>query len=719
MKRITYFTLFTLLSASCSFAQEDFDVDSDVVELDPYVITGTRTMQHISESPVRTELLTPEDLEFAATKTFADAIELIPGIRVENNCQNCGTSEILMLGLEGKYSSLLFDGQPLYSGLASVYGLDQIPSVFIDRIEVVKGAGSSIYGSGAVGGVINIISHSPSVSGGLAEIRYDDVKGGRATEFSGLVDYVDKTGKTAITVYAQSSDTDPVDLNDDGYSELTKRSLDVMGTKAIFKTSKGTLTFNYSKTIESRRGGDQFSLPDNLSNISEHLETERDCGSVSWESILSDRLDYRIDAGFAYTDRDSFYGGLFGHAVDEALVPESTLGAGDNDQAMIDLGYSTYGEVAQDEYGYTKDWVYNVETQVNYRWSEHYTSVGVQYSTEKIEDIIPVSSFVEGYPAEADVSHGDTLGLYVQDDWSFATDWEIVPGVRVDKNSELDDPIISPRISLRWQATPSLVLRGTLGTGFRAPQPFDEDLHIEVISGERAKTIQAENLEEEKSVSGLISAVWNPEFAKGRFTAEANVFYTKLDGAFALSEIRHDSSHSEAYRIRYNGPDAEIGGVEFNLGCLPFKNLRVDLGYVIQYARYTEDIAIYEDDEGNIIYEDDFLEKPNQYGILQATYTNKDFFDVNFSAIYTGPMKVLNEGSGYLNDHTDRFLVLNLTFSREFKMNGFPDLKLSVGVKNITDDRQEDLEVGYDRDPSYFYGPRTPRTYFVSTKLTF
>jgi outer membrane receptor for ferrienterochelin and colicins len=717
MKLIRTYLVGTVLSSTCAVAQVNLDDSDSVVELEPYVVTGTRTMQHISQSPVRTELLTSTDLEFTATKTFADAIELVPGIRVENNCQNCGTSEILMLGLEGKYSSLLFDGQPLYSGLASVYGLDQIPSIFIDRIEVVKGAGSSMYGSGAVGGVVNIISHDPIKSGGLAEIRYDDVKGGRSTEFSGMIDYVD--AKTAITVYAQTSDTDPVDLNDDGYSELTKRSLDVMGTKVVFNTDKGTFAFNYSKIIESRRGGDQFSLPDNLSNISEHLETKRDTGSISWQSALSERLDYKIDAGFAYTDRDSFYGGLFGHAVDEALVPESSLGAGDNDQGMIDLGYRTYGEVAQDEFGYTKDWVYNVEAQVNYRWITHYTSLGVQYSTEKIEDIVPVSSFVEGYPAEASVSHGDTVGVYVQDDWHFAEGWEFVPGVRFDKNSELDDPIVSPRISLRWQATPSLVLRGTLGTGFRAPQPFDEDLHIEVISGERAKTIQADDLEEEKSVSGLISAVWNPEFAKGRLTVEANAFYTKLDGAFALSEIRHDSSYPEAYRIRYNGPDAEVGGMEFNLGCLPLKNLRIDLGYIIQYARYTEDIDIYDDGEGNVISEDDFLEKPQQYGILQATYTNKDFVDVNFSAIYTGPMKVLNEGGGYLNDHTDRFLVLNLTFSREFKINGFPSVKLSIGVKNIIDDRQEDLEVGYDRDPSYFYGPRTPRTYFVSSRFNF
>jgi len=691
----------------------------DFVELDPMVVTGTRTIQKISESPVRTELLTTEDFQNAATQTFADAIELVPGIRVNNNCQNCGTSDMVLLGLEGKYSSILFDGQPLYTGLAGVYGLDQIPSIFIDRIEVVKGAGSSVYGSGAVGGVVNIIAHRPVKSGGLVELRYDDIDGESATEASFMLDYTDVSGKTAVTVYGQSARTDPVDLNDDGYSELTKRTLDVLGIRWIQQIGKGELSMDYTRTTESRRGGDQFDLPDNLSNISEHLETKRDSGSVSWTCAPTDSFDYSIRAGVAYIDRDSFYGGLFGHDADEALVPESSSGAGDNDQGFIDLGYRTYGEVAQDEYGYTKDRVYNVEGQGNYLWGDHYTSVGVQYTREKIEDTVPVSSFVEGYPSSANVARGETVGVYVQDDWDFAQGWEIVPGMRFEKNSELDDPIFSPRVSLRWQAAPTFVLRSTFGTGFRAPQPFDEDLHIEVISGARAKTIQADDLEEEKSMSGLISAVWTPEACKGRLSLEANAFYTKLDGTFALSEIQHDSEHAEAYRIRYNGPDAEVGGVEVNLGCLPFRNLRADLSYICQFSRYMDPITIYDDGEGNVIEEDDFLKTPEQYGIFTATCTNEAFADVTFSAVYTGPMKVLNEGSGVLNDSTDSFLVLNLTLSRSFKLDGLPEFTLTAGVKNLTDDRQDDLETGADRDPGYLYGPRMPRTFFVSTRISF
>src|SRR5687768_13735298 len=98
--------------------------------LDPLVVTGTRTPQRLSETPIRTEVLGSEDLSFTAARCLADAVELLPGVRVENNCQNCGTSEVLLLGLEQKYTQLLFDGAPLFTGLAGVYGIEQVPTVF-------------------------------------------------------------------------------------------------------------------------------------------------------------------------------------------------------------------------------------------------------------------------------------------------------------------------------------------------------------------------------------------------------------------------------------------------------------------------------------------------------------------------------------------------------------------------------------------------------------
>ncbi len=104
----------------------------------------------------------PEIIEMSKAKTLGDAVEYNPGIRVESGCQNCNFKTIRMLGLQGPYTQILFDGLPTMSSLAKVYGVDHIPAQMVDRIEVVKGGGSAIYGPGAVGGVVNVISHTPS-----------------------------------------------------------------------------------------------------------------------------------------------------------------------------------------------------------------------------------------------------------------------------------------------------------------------------------------------------------------------------------------------------------------------------------------------------------------------------------------------------------------------------------------------------------------------------
>lgn len=706
-----------VFAASAAGASEPTDDGGATLKLDDFVVTGTRTLHRVGDSPVRTELVTADGIRSAGLCSLADTLELLPGVRVENNCQNCGTSDILMLGLEGKYTSVLFDGVPLYSGLAAVYGIDQIPAAFISRIEVVKGGGSAAYGSGAVGGVVNIIGRNPERSGGFLEYRHDSVKGQPSTRIGGIVDYVSADGDRTLTAYAQSTRVDPVDLNQDGISDLTKRDLQVYGVRVGQKIGQGLLRFDYNRTVEFRRGGNKFDQPDNLADISERIDTARDAGSLLWAVTVNPDFDYQATAGFAYIDRQTFYGGLFGRAADAPLTPESAAGAGDNDQPFIDRGYSTHGQVAQDQFGFTRNWVYNADIQFNYRRADHHLSVGAQYYREKIDDIVPVSAFVADYPVRADIASGDNIGLFVQDDWHLAQNWEVVVGLRADRNSELADPILSPRLNVKWTPSEQLTLRATYGVGFRAPQPFDEDLHIELIAGERARTVQAADLQEERSFSTLLSATWNPAFAEGKMTLEATGFYTGLDGTFTNSAVQSDPVAGDKFRLRYNGPDAEVGGVELNIGALPLPNLRIDAGYVMQFARYKSPVVLFDDGAGTVVAERDFMETPRHYAVVQATYTRVETGSVAISAVYTGPMKEINLRTGILNDRTPHFLVWNATVSRSFQWSPRSTTTLMLGVKNLFDSRQKDLESGVNRDPYYLYGPRTPRTVFASAAL--
>jgi len=692
--------------------------DEPVVELRDYVITGTRTMQRIDASPVRTELVTAREFEAAGARSLADTVELLPGVRVENNCQNCGTSDLLLLGLDGRYTSVLFDGVPLFSGLAAVYGLDQIPSAFIDRLEVVKGGGSAVYGSGAVGGVVNIIARRPTAPGAVLELICDDVKGRANLQLTGIADCVSADQATAATVYGQIARVDPVDLNGDGFSDLTKRDLRVIGARVFRKVSEGEVRLEYTHTDEFRRGGNKFDLPDHLADISERVDTRRDAVSALWTAEVSPEVDIMVSGSAAFIDRESYYGGLFGHGADEPLTPESSPGAGDNDQAFVDRGYSTHGQVARDQFGFTENWVANLEAQANLRRGAHRASVGVQYYREAICDVVPVSAFVVGYPVERETATGDNAALFIQDDWHISEAWEVVFGLRADKNSELDHAVVSPRVNLKWAAGGELTLRAALGAGFRAPQPFDEDLHIVLIAGERAKTVQAADLREERSASALLSATWNPAFAAGRMTLEATGFLTRLDGTFTTSAVMADESTGEAFRVRDNGPDARVGGLEVNLGLLPRSDLRLDLGFVVQVAHHDEAVVLYEDAE-SVVAEADFLETPGHHGVAQLTYSPRDVGSFSLSATYTGEMKHINLRTGVLNESTESFVVWSATARRVIQLQGQSRLTLSVGVKNLLDARQGDLESGVDRDPYYLYGPRTPRTVFVGTRLDF
>src|SRR5687767_15150949 len=198
---------------------------------DQVVVTGTRTGRRLDDVPVRTELVNRAAIDRVAARTLADAVEFTTGVRVESNCQNCNFSQIRLLGLEGPYTQLLIDSQPVISSLAQVYGIEQLPARMIERIEVVKGGGSALYGPGSVGGVVNVISREPARSGGVVETRSELVQGIPNYSFNGAADWVDVAQRTYVTAFAQTDFIKPVDLTGDGFTEVTRRNLGTAGAR--------------------------------------------------------------------------------------------------------------------------------------------------------------------------------------------------------------------------------------------------------------------------------------------------------------------------------------------------------------------------------------------------------------------------------------------------------------------------------------------------------
>ena len=268
--------------------------------------------------PVRTELVTRGELAPQHPRTLADAVEFITGVRVENNCQNCNFSQIRLLGLEGAYSQILVDGQPLVSSLAAVYAIEQIPASLIERIEVVKGGGSALSGSGSIGGVVNMIPHTPRANALHARFAVESMTGANVSSKSpdigfsaGLqADFAWNDRREALVLWVQRDRELPVDLTGDGFTEIGYKELFGGGLRytRAFERMDATLTADLSHTFEDRRGGNILDRPEHEADIAESVEPTSDALAFAWNHAVSPVFDYRIAAAWSRTERDSYYG---------------------------------------------------------------------------------------------------------------------------------------------------------------------------------------------------------------------------------------------------------------------------------------------------------------------------------------------------------------------------------------------------------------------------
>ena len=291
---------------------------AEIYQLEDFAVvtTATRTERLITDVPIKTELLGSEHFELSAKYDLGQAIELLNGARAENNCQNCGTAEIQLLGLPGPYNQILIDGQPLFTGAAAVYGIDQVPTLFIERIEVVKGGGSAVYGPGAVAGIINLIPEEPFESHTHTSFDYFGIDGSDSTtgQFAGY--YVAEESPMKLSAYGQYSTQDPYDADGDGFTELVERENLVVGTYLWYTLTEQTrLRLNYQYIDEHRRGGDQLDLQEYQAQLAESLSTDYHWATLRLEQRVSQDFDFALSTSVVYFQRDSYYGALSVHTA--------------------------------------------------------------------------------------------------------------------------------------------------------------------------------------------------------------------------------------------------------------------------------------------------------------------------------------------------------------------------------------------------------------------
>ena len=502
----------------------DFAIKAMPLMLDQVVVTSSRSERLKQEAPSLVSVIGSELFSRVASQSLAGGLTFQPGVRVENTCQNCGFPQVRINGLDGKYSQVLVDSHPLFSSLTGVYGLEQIPANMIERVEVMRGGGSALYGSSAIGGTINVITKEPKIS--MAEMSHTTTSIGltgameSATTLNASL--VSASRRAAISVFAQSRSSDGYDHDGDGFTEILTTSSEALGMRSYFRTGPySRITAQYHRINDYRRGGDQLDRPQHEAEVCEQADHTIDGGSVTFDwSDPTYTNRFNIYTAFQNTARKSYYGAgkdpnAYGR-TDDLMASSGVQYIRSFDELLFLPAELTAG------------------AELNYN-NLHDTSIGYDIDTKQIVNI---------------------YGAYFQNEWKNES-LSILLGGRLDKHSLISTPIFSPRANLRYNPSKEWSLRLSYAEGYRAPQAYDEDLHIAIVGGERTRIQLAEELKEERSTSLSASVEYSESFDKMALNVVIEAFHTTLSDVFALREIGHDDK-GVAVQERYNGSGATV-----------------------------------------------------------------------------------------------------------------------------------------------------------------
>ena len=207
----------------------------DTISLNEVVVTATRNPIIRKLAPSLVNVLPHKIFEDTQASCLAQGLNFVPGVRVENNCQNCGWTQARINGLDGHYSQILIDSRPLFSALTNVYGLEQLPANMIDHVEVIRGGGSALFGSSAIGGTINVITREPSKNGAEIEHTITSIGGKNVFENNTTMDasIVSDNKKAGLIIFGSNRSRQPYDADGDGFSELNKIKTKSIGARLV------------------------------------------------------------------------------------------------------------------------------------------------------------------------------------------------------------------------------------------------------------------------------------------------------------------------------------------------------------------------------------------------------------------------------------------------------------------------------------------------------
>ena len=476
---IGYKTLFksVIVTQSDSLKVLNFDLTPDA-NLSEVVVTGTLKEVSRLESAVPVEIYNHTFFKKNPTPSIFDALQNVNGVRPQLNCNVCNTGDIHINGLEGPYTMVLIDGMPLVSSLSTVYGLSGIPNSLIERVEIVKGPASSLYGSEAVGGLINIITKSPR----NAPVLSADVFSTNWNEVNTDLGFKFTTGKaTALSGLNYYNYQNPIDNNADNFTDVTLQHRISLFQKWMFERKENRLFSLAGRFFyEDRWGGDM-----------RWSKTYRGGDLIYGESIYTKRVE-------------AF--GAYQLPVKEKLL--LSFSYNNHEQNSV---YGTTSFIASQHVAFSQlTWDKKIH--------RHDLLAGLATRYTFYDDN------TQGTAQKADQTW--LPGVFLQDEIELHKKHNILLGLRYDYNSNHGN-IVTPRFAYKWKADDNTILRLNAGTGFRVVNLFTED-HA-ALTGARIVEIK-EELKPEKSFNVNLNFL-KKMVTKGDniLSFDASVWYTRFD----------------------------------------------------------------------------------------------------------------------------------------------------------------------------------------------
>lgn len=684
MKKIYFFVAFTFgfINAQIQDSSQLKKQDSakskiqpeKISSIDDVIITGSLKPMSRSKSPVAVEIYTSKFFQKNPTPNFFESIAMINGVKPQLNCSVCNTGDIHINGLEGPYTMILIDGMPIVSSLSTVYGLSGIPNSLVERIEVVKGPASSLYGSEAMGGVINIITKNaltaPKFSVDLMTTSWSENNLDLSTKFN--------LGKNAASILSLNyfNFTKRFDENSDNFTDGALQNRISVFNKYNFKREENRqASFALRYLYEDRFGGEM-----------QWTKANRSGDDIYGESIYTNRVE-------------AF--GLYQWPLKEQIFTQFSYNFHDQNSYYGNSLFSATQKVAFVQSYWTK------------RLRNHDLLLGVTYKKTHYDDSTPGTLSADGLQNKP--INAPLAGVFVQDQWEVTDKHTLLLGYRLDYD-KIHHAVHSPRFAWKFSPNAFHTLRLNFGTGFRVVNLFTED-HA-ALTGSREVVIR-DNLLPERSYNGNLNYLWKMPVREQIFTVDASAFYTyftnKITGDF-------DSDHDKIIYDNLKGYGISRGfSVNFDYSFSFPLNFLIGVSYLDVYQKF-------DDARGKVRQ----LHAPKWSGTYSFTYRFQNNLTVDFNGQFYGPMRLPTVADDFRPEYSPFYSLANIQVSKSFS-SGF---EVYFGVKNLFNftpenpilrpfdpfDRNADDAVsnpnGYTFDTTYGYAPMQKIRGFLGVKYT-